>query len=295
MVCRAEELAEGSADLHTVSSSKPLFGLDLCGAFPLNGCVFLLGTTAAKRFLTAAKRFQPRRTSSSLPSASILDDGGAAHRRQHRQRPRLRRGRRPLRPLPEMDARVRSQLPSRARTLHRPDALRPPRRRGGGGLVAPARRALHAQGDRRLAAHLARGVGRRPLRPQRARRLRRVHGADDARAAPPRVRDVAAVGHAARAALECAARIAQCRRELRAPPPRIARAPPPPPELRLAHSPHPSARAAFFLGGVPVLKHKELVASPVDRFRLQTEPSGVVQINVGVVVKDFKKYGVSVS
>ena len=54
-------------------------------------------------------------------------------------------------------------------------------------------------------------------------------------------------------------------------------------------------RAAFFLGGVPVLKHKELVASPVDRFRLQTEPSGVVQINIGVVVKDFKKYGVSVS
>ncbi len=44
-----------------------------------------------------------------------------------------------------------------------------------------------------------------------------------------------------------------------------------------------------------MLKHKELVASPVDRFRLQTEPSGVVQINIGVVVKDFKKYGVSVS
>ena len=68
-----------------------------------------------------------------------------------------------------------------------------------------------------------------------------------------------------------------------------------PPGLRLAHFPHPSAPTAFFLGGVPVLKHKELVASPVDRFRLQTEPSGVVQINIGVVVKDFKKYGVSVS
>ena len=64
--------------------------------------------------------------------------------------------------------------------------------------------------------------------------------------------------------------------------------------LAAAHL-RPSARAAFFLGGVPVLKHKELVASPVDRFRLQTEPSGVVQINIGVVVKDFKKYGVSVS
>ena len=66
-------------------------------------------------------------------------------------------------------------------------------------------------------------------------------------------------------------------------------------ELRTRRSPRPSTRAAFFLGGVPVLKHKELVASPVDRFRLQTEPSGVVQINIGVVVKDFKKYGVSVS
>ena len=53
--------------------------------------------------------------------------------------------------------------------------------------------------------------------------------------------------------------------------------------------------STFFLGGVPVLKHKELIASPVDRFRLQTEPSGVVHIQLGVVVKDFKKYGVSVS
>ena len=105
---------------------------------------------------------------------------------------------------------------------------------------------------------------------------------------------MAAVGHAARAALECAARIAHSL-------PRIARR-----ELRARRRCHPncapaaahrrpSTRAAFFLGGVPVLKHKELVASPVDRFRLQTEPSGVVQINIGVVVKDFKKYGVSVS
>ena len=93
---------------------------------------------------------------------------------------------------------------------------------------------------------------------------------------------MAAVGHAARAALECAARIARA-------PPRHPNCAPAAAHLR------PSARAAFFLGGVPVLKHKELVASPVDRFRLQTEPSGVVQINIGVVVKDFKKYGVSVS
>jgi B9 domain-containing protein 2 len=85
------------------------------------------------------------------------------------------------------------------------------------------------------------------------------------------------------AARNCARR----RRELRAAAARH-------PSCACAHL-RPSARAAFFLGGVPVLKHKELVASPVDRFRLQTEPSGVVQINIGVVVKDFKKYGVSVS
>ena len=104
---------------------------------------------------------------------------------------------------------------------------------------------------------------------------------------------MAAVGHAPRAALECAARIAHCRRELRRRELRARRRRHP--NCAAAHFHTPSLRAAFFLGGVPVLKHKELVASPVDRFRLQTEPSGVVQINIGVVVKDFKKYGVSVS
>ena len=51
--------------------------------------------------------------------------------------------------------------------------------------------------------------------------------------------------------------------------------------------------AAFFLGGVPTLKHKEVIASPTDRFRLQTEPSGEVHIRLGVLTKDFARYGVS--
>ena len=52
-------------------------------------------------------------------------------------------------------------------------------------------------------------------------------------------------------------------------------------------------RTAFFLGGVPTLKHKEVIASPTDRFRLQTEPSGEVHLSIGVLTKDFVRNGVS--
>ena len=44
---------------------------------------------------------------------------------------------------------------------------------------------------------------------------------------------------------------------------------------------------------MPTLKHKEVIASPTDRFRLQTEPSGEVHIRLGVLTKDFARYGVS--
>ena len=59
--------------------------------------------------------------------------------------------------------------------------------------------------------------------------------------------------------------------------------------------PHPSPPrlAAFFLGGVPTLKHKEVITQPIDRFRLQTEPSGDVHLTLGVLTKDFARYGVS--
>ena len=59
--------------------------------------------------------------------------------------------------------------------------------------------------------------------------------------------------------------------------------------------PHPSISrlAAFFLGGVPTLKHKEVITQPIDRFRLQTEPSGDVHLTLGVLTKDFARYGVS--
>ena len=100
------------------------------------------------------------------------------------------------------------------------------------------------------------------------------------------------------------------------PPPRLAAAtrPSPPRSLSLSLSlspaprpaplaptplphplPHPSPPrlAAFFLGGVPTLKHKEVITQPIDRFRLQTEPSGDVHLTLGVLTKDFARYGVS--
>ena len=50
--------------------------------------------------------------------------------------------------------------------------------------------------------------------------------------------------------------------------------------------------SSFFLGGVPRLKHKELIASPVDRFRLHTEPSGELLLRLSVLPKDMARYGV---
>ena len=52
------------------------------------------------------------------------------------------------------------------------------------------------------------------------------------------------------------------------------------------------ADAAFFLGGAPRLKHKELISSSTDRFRLHTEPAGDVLIRLNVLPKDFARYGV---
>lgn len=51
----------------------------------------------------------------------------------------------------------------------------------------------------------------------------------------------------------------------------------------------PSLRPAFFLGGVPRLKHKEVIATPTDRFRLQTEPSGDVLLRLSVLPKDLAR------
>ena len=50
--------------------------------------------------------------------------------------------------------------------------------------------------------------------------------------------------------------------------------------------------SGFFLGGAPRLKHAEIVISPADRFRLHTQPSGLVNLQLNVLCKDFARYGV---
>lgn len=50
--------------------------------------------------------------------------------------------------------------------------------------------------------------------------------------------------------------------------------------------------AAFFLGGGPRLKQKELVTAQADRYRLQTEPSGEVLLQLSVMPKDLARHGV---
>lgn len=48
----------------------------------------------------------------------------------------------------------------------------------------------------------------------------------------------------------------------------------------------------FFFGGAPRLKFKELITTPDDRFRLQTEPAGDVLLRLSVLPKDMARYGV---
>jgi len=54
------------------------------------------------------------------------------------------------------------------------------------------------------------------------------------------------------------------------------------------------ATESFFLGGGPQLVHDELVYKQDDRFRLCGESTGIVHLEVGVVLKDFEKHGVEV-
>ena len=50
--------------------------------------------------------------------------------------------------------------------------------------------------------------------------------------------------------------------------------------------------STFFLGNPPRLKHTEIVTSPADRFRLHTQPAGEVHLQLGVLCKDFHRFGV---
>jgi hypothetical protein len=48
----------------------------------------------------------------------------------------------------------------------------------------------------------------------------------------------------------------------------------------------------YFLGGGPQLNNPDLVYSGNDRYRLQTETMGVVHLELGVILRNFDKYGV---
>eukprot|EP00741_Cyanophora_paradoxa_P008346 tig00001299_g8073.t1 len=50
--------------------------------------------------------------------------------------------------------------------------------------------------------------------------------------------------------------------------------------------------SAFFIGGNPQLKHEEYVTSGSDRFRLKTIATGTVHLKIGVLTKNFEKFGV---
>lgn len=51
--------------------------------------------------------------------------------------------------------------------------------------------------------------------------------------------------------------------------------------------------SAFFLGGYPQLKHKQLISDARERYRLVTVAAGEVQVQLGIVLKDFDRFGVA--
>lgn len=49
---------------------------------------------------------------------------------------------------------------------------------------------------------------------------------------------------------------------------------------------------AFFMGGGPELTQESLVYSSEDRLRIATQASGKVVVKLGVITRNFEKYGV---
>lgn len=48
----------------------------------------------------------------------------------------------------------------------------------------------------------------------------------------------------------------------------------------------------YFLGGGPQLRMPDLVYSGTDRYKLQTVTAGIVHIEIGIVLRNFRKYGI---
>ena len=51
--------------------------------------------------------------------------------------------------------------------------------------------------------------------------------------------------------------------------------------------------AADLMGVKPELKFKDMTMSNAERFGFQTETTGTVEIDVGVILKDFDIHGVT--
>ena len=52
--------------------------------------------------------------------------------------------------------------------------------------------------------------------------------------------------------------------------------------------------SAFFLGGGPELRSETTIHSSRDRQRLRTEAAGTVHIRLGILLRNFEKFGVEV-
>jgi len=51
----------------------------------------------------------------------------------------------------------------------------------------------------------------------------------------------------------------------------------------------------FFLGGGPILKDDSIIHGSVNRQKLVTEAMGTVHLRLGVILRNFEKFGVEVS
>ena len=49
----------------------------------------------------------------------------------------------------------------------------------------------------------------------------------------------------------------------------------------------------MFLGGAPQFRNEELIYSGNDKYRLTTITTGKIYVHLGIILKDFNKYGIT--
>jgi B9 domain-containing protein 2 len=54
----------------------------------------------------------------------------------------------------------------------------------------------------------------------------------------------------------------------------------------------PPTHTGAFVGGSVQLRSVDLVYSPADRYRLRTVAAGSVRVHLGIMLRNFDKYGV---